>query len=84
MIEADLKKEEVKVEVEVEDDECSRSAERERELRKEEKRETWHRVYRPSGKFRRRLRLPENAKVEEIKASMANGVLIVKAIEISG
>ena len=51
---------------------------------------------RSSGKFTRRFRLPENAKVNEVKASMENGVLTVtvpkeevknhdvKAIEISG
>ena len=51
---------------------------------------------RSSGKFVRRFRLPENAKVNEVKASMENGVLTVtvpkeevkkpdvKAIEISG
>ncbi|CAJ1938455.1 unnamed protein product [Sphenostylis stenocarpa] len=50
---------------------------------------------RSSGKFMRRFRLPENAKVEEVKASMENGILTVtvpkeevkkpdvKAIEIS-
>ncbi|KAK7849151.1 18.1 kda class i heat shock protein [Quercus suber] len=48
-----------------------------------------------SGKFLRRFRLPENAKMDQIKAAMENGVLTVtvpkveakkpdvKAIEIS-
>ncbi|KAL7264359.1 hypothetical protein ACSBR1_002329 [Camellia fascicularis] len=79
-----LKKEEVKVEIE--DD----------RVEKEEKNDTWHRVERSSGKFVRRFRLPENAKMDGVKASMENGVLTVtvpkdevkkpdlKAIEISG
>ena len=68
----------------------------ERNVEKEDKNDTWHRVERSSGKFMRRFRLPENAKVNEVKASMENGVLTVtvpkeevknhdvKAIEISG
>ncbi|XP_078444972.1 17.3 kDa class I heat shock protein-like [Wolffia australiana] len=88
-----LKKEEVRVEVE--DDRILQiSGERTRE--KEERSDTWHRVERSSGKFVRRFRLPENAKVEEVRAAMENGVLTVtvpkvdlkkskvKAIEISG
>ncbi|CAA3024898.1 kDa class I heat shock -like [Olea europaea subsp. europaea] len=88
-----LKKEEVKVEVE-EGNILQISGERSRE--KEEKNDTWHRMERSSGKFLRRFRLPENAKMDQVKASMENGVLTVtvpkeevkkpdvKAIEISG
>ncbi|KAI9194262.1 hypothetical protein LWI28_004583 [Acer negundo] len=88
-----LKKEEVKVEVE-EGKILQISGERSREH--EEKNDKWHRVERSSGKFLRRFRLPENAKIDQVKASMENGVLTVtvpkeeekkpevKAIEISG
>ncbi|KAJ3687799.1 hypothetical protein LUZ61_016963 [Rhynchospora tenuis] len=88
-----VKKEEVKVEVE-EGNVLKISGERSRE--KEEKNDKWHRVERSSGQFLRRFRLPENAKVDQVKAAMDNGVLTVtvpkeevkkpevKAIEISG
>ncbi|RZC76370.1 hypothetical protein C5167_000838 [Papaver somniferum] len=88
-----IKKEEVIVEVE-EGRVLQISGERNRE--KEEKNDKWHRVERSSGKFLRRFRLPENAKVDEVKASMENGVLTVsvpkveekkpevKSIQISG
>ncbi|KAG5010645.1 hypothetical protein AAZX31_07G185200 [Glycine max] len=88
-----LKKEEVKVQIE---DDRVLQISGERNLEKEDKNDTWHRVERSSGNFMRRFRLPENAKVEQVKASMENGVLTVtvpkeevkkpdvKAIEISG
>ena len=88
-----LKKEEVKVEIE---DDRVLQISGERNVEKEDKNDTWHRVERSSGKFLRRFRLPENAKVDQVKASMENGVLTVtvpkeevkkpdvKAIEISG
>ncbi|KAI5004419.1 hypothetical protein ZWY2020_031662 [Hordeum vulgare] len=88
-----VKKEEVKVEVE-DGNVLVVSGERTKE--KEDKNDKWHRVERSSGKFVRRFRLPQDAKVEEVKAGLENGVLTVtvpktevkkpevKAIEISG
>ncbi|VAI33278.1 unnamed protein product [Triticum turgidum subsp. durum] len=88
-----VKKEEVKVEVE-DGNVLVVSGERTKE--KEDKNDKWHRVERSSGKFVRRFRLPEDAKVEEVKAGLENGVLTVtvpkaevkkpevKAIEITG
>ncbi|XP_050290112.1 18.2 kDa class I heat shock protein-like [Quercus robur] len=88
-----LNKEEVKVEVE---DDRVLQISRERKMEKEETKDTWHRVEHSNGKFLRRFRLPESAKMDQIKASMENGVLIVtipkvevkkpdvKSIEISG
>ncbi|GFP86331.1 17.6 kDa class i heat shock protein 3 [Phtheirospermum japonicum] len=57
-----LKKEEVKVEVE---DGNVLQISGERSGEKEEKNDKWHRVERSSGKFLRRFRLPENAKLDE-------------------
>ena len=88
-----IKKEEVKVEVE---DDRVLQISGERNVEKEDKNDTWHRVERNSGKFMRRFRLPENVKMEGIKASMEDGVLTVtvpkeevkkpevKSIQISG
>ncbi|KAJ1264860.1 hypothetical protein BS78_08G034100 [Paspalum vaginatum] len=69
-----LKKEEVKVEVE-DGNVLQISGERSKE--QEEKNDKWHRVERSNGKFLRRFLLPENAKTEQIRASMENGVLTV-------
>ncbi|WRX32174.1 Alpha crystallin/Hsp20 domain - like 10, partial [Theobroma cacao] len=69
-----LKKEELKVQVE---DDRVLHITGERNIEKEDKNDTWHRVERSSGKFMRRFRLPENAKMDQIKASMENGVLTV-------
>ncbi|KAJ4719923.1 17.5 kDa class I heat shock protein [Melia azedarach] len=88
-----LRKEEVKVEIE-EGNVLRISGERRNE--REENTDTWHRVERSSGQFLRRFRLPENAKTDQVKASLENGVLTVtvpkvivnkpdvKAVEISG
>ncbi|XP_051122846.1 17.4 kDa class I heat shock protein-like [Andrographis paniculata] len=88
-----LKREEVKVEVE---DGTILQISGQRNKEQEEKNDKWHRVERSSGKFLRRFRLPENAKLEQVKAAMENGVLTVtvpkeevkktevKAVDISG
>ena len=81
--------------VEIEDDRVLQIS-GERNVEKEDKDETWHRIERSSGKFMRKVRLPENVKMDQMKASMENGVLTVtvpkeevkkhdvKAVEISG
>ncbi|XP_021620134.1 class I heat shock protein-like [Manihot esculenta] len=88
-----LKKEEVKVEIE---EGRVLQISGERSVEDEEKNDKWHRMERGRGKFVRKFWLPENAKVDEVKASMENGVLTVtipkaeekkpevKAIEITG
>ncbi|PRQ34293.1 putative small heat shock protein HSP20 [Rosa chinensis] len=65
-----LKKEEIKVGVE---DDRVLHISKERKIEKEDKNETWHRVERSSGKFSKRFRLPENAEIDKIKATMENG-----------
>lgn len=67
-----------------------------RNVEREDKNETWHCVERSRGKFLRRFRLPENGKIDQVRASIEDGVLTVtvpkeevkkpelKAIEIFG
>ncbi|XP_040992165.1 18.1 kDa class I heat shock protein-like [Juglans microcarpa x Juglans regia] len=69
-----LKKEEVKVEVE---DGRVLQISGERNSENEDKNDAWHRLERSSGKFLRSLRMPKNAKMNQIKAAMENGVLTV-------
>ncbi|KAH1130823.1 hypothetical protein J1N35_002201 [Gossypium stocksii] len=69
-----LKKEEVKVEIE---DDRVLQISGEMMFEKEDNNDTCHRLERSSGKFSRRFRLPENVKMDEVKASMENGVLTV-------
>jgi len=70
-----LSKEDVKVQVE-DGHVLQICGERKKEETKSEG-DKWHRVERAQGSFLRRFRLPENAKVEEVKATMENGVLTV-------
>ncbi|KFK24148.1 hypothetical protein AALP_AAs50253U000100 [Arabis alpina] len=88
-----LSRSSVKVEVE---DENILQISGEKSNENEEKNDKWHHVERASGKFMRRFRLPKNSKVEEVKASMENGVLtvtvpktpekkhVIKPVNISG
>ena len=88
-----LKKEDVKVEVE---DGRVLQISGEKTKEQEQKDDRWHRIERSTGKFMRRFRLPENAKMDQVKAAMENGVLTVtvpkeeqkkpqvKSIQISG
>ncbi|CAI9091611.1 OLC1v1026683C1 [Oldenlandia corymbosa var. corymbosa] len=69
-----LKKEEVKVEVK-EGRVLKISGERIREA--EEENDKYHLSERSKGKFQRKFRLPEDANMDAIKASMENGVLTV-------
>ncbi|GMN23937.1 hypothetical protein TIFTF001_000330 [Ficus carica] len=69
-----LTKDDVKVEVV---DERVLQITGERKIQKEDSGETWHRIERSSGKFQRRFRLPENARMDQVTASIENGVLTV-------
>lgn len=68
-----LKIEEVKFEVN--DGVLHISGERKKEV--EENNNNWYSIPRSHGKFSAHFSLPENAKVEEVKATIENGVLIV-------
>jgi HSP20 family protein len=68
-----LKKEEVKVEVT--DGHLAISGERKRET--EEKKEQFYRCEREYGSFYRAVPLPEGVKLEDVKATFADGVLEV-------
>ncbi|CAL0315740.1 unnamed protein product [Lupinus luteus] len=48
-----------------------------KEKKEKEKNDTVRRLERSGGNFVRRFRLPENAKVEKVKACMENGVLTI-------
>ncbi|XP_020113804.1 16.9 kDa class I heat shock protein 2-like [Ananas comosus] len=90
VIKADLpgvRKEEVKVEVQ-DGNVLQISGQRKREeneegddvnklKEKEAEGSSWHRLERRFGSFLRRFRLPRDAKTDEAKASMENGVLTV-------
>ena len=71
---ARLKKEEVNIEVQ--DDRVLQIS---GECKKEEEKtnDKWHHIERSHRKFLMHFRLPENAKVEEVKATMENKVLTI-------
>lgn len=69
-----LKKEDIKIQVE---DGRVLQISGERTKEEVDKNDKYHRVERQSGKFVRRFRLPENAKMEDVSARMDNGVLTV-------
>lgn len=70
---AGLKKEEVKVEVE----DGSLQIRGERSMGREDMNDAMHRVEYRSGKFMRSFTLPANAKMDQVRASLENGVLTV-------
>ncbi|KAH7283599.1 hypothetical protein KP509_34G015400 [Ceratopteris richardii] len=90
-----LGKEDVKVQVE---DGRVLQISGERKCEESQSGDRWHRIERAHGSFLRKFRLPEGAKIDEVKASMENGVLTVtipklappepksnvRAIDISG
>ncbi|XP_062083351.1 17.3 kDa class I heat shock protein-like [Humulus lupulus] len=97
--EAHVKKEEIKVEDEDEDEGnvVLQFSSGERSVEEKKENETWHREEpRGGGKLMSWFRMPENAKMDRIKAAMECGVLTmtvpktevkkpdVKAIQISG
>lgn len=69
-----LRKDEVRVEVE-EEKILKISGQRVKDV--EDKNDKWHRVERSSEKFLRSVKLPPNARVEQMKATIENGVLTV-------
>lgn len=70
-----MKKEEVKVDMDDASHVLTISGKKIREEKKEG--DTWHIEEIRSGKFSRSFEIPKNAKVDEIKASMVDGVLNV-------
>ncbi|CAN0854584.1 18.2 kDa class I heat shock protein [Linum grandiflorum] len=79
VIEADvpgMTKDDIKVEADEDDRVLLISGER-KLVEEEDKNHTWHKVERSGGKFTRKFRLPENAKMDQVKAAMEHGVLKV-------
>ncbi|CAL5185718.1 unnamed protein product [Lathyrus oleraceus] len=73
-----LKKEDVKIEID-DGKVLQISGERSNNVDEDDEKTNnkWHHVERCRGKFRRRFKLPQNAKVDQVKANMENGVLVV-------
>lgn len=69
-----MRREDLKVQVE---DENILQISGERVKEEERVNDKWHRVERQQGGFTRRFRLPKNVILEEIKCSLANGLLTV-------
>ncbi len=61
------------IEIRIEDGRLTVRAERKGADRREDA--SWHRLERPSGKFERSFRLPEDVNDAEVKARYENGVL---------
>ncbi|KAI4350592.1 hypothetical protein L6164_005037 [Bauhinia variegata] len=53
------------------------SGERNLDANDDGKNNKWHCLERFRGKFQRRFRLPQNAKLDQVKASLENGLLVV-------
>ncbi|KAL2467966.1 Protein DETOXIFICATION 29-like [Forsythia ovata] len=67
-----VRKEDLKVQVEVNN---ILQISGERVIEQEDENDKWHRVERRRGSFSRKFRLPENAKLDEIKGGLEHGVL---------
>lgn len=74
LMDAEVRKEELKVQVE-DGSILHISGERVKQL--EDENDKWHRVECRRGSFLRRFPLPENAKLDDIKCNLENGVLTV-------
>ncbi|XP_020207074.1 16.9 kDa class I heat shock protein 2 [Cajanus cajan] len=73
-----LTKEEVKLEVKQNRVLCIKTERRGKEEEEEEEKNVmWHCRERSNGMFSREFRLPENCNVDEVKASMCDGVLTI-------
>lgn len=69
-----LNKEEIKVQVEDGNVLCISGQRSKEETHKDD---NWHRIERSHGSFLRKFRLPENAKPDDMKAQVENGVLTI-------
>ncbi|KAJ4957869.1 hypothetical protein NE237_024980 [Protea cynaroides] len=76
-----MRKEDVKIEIE-EHKVLKIIGEKNTEI--EENNGGWHRVERSCGKFIRSFQLPENSKVDRMKAKMENGVLTLTVPKLEG